>query len=115
MIVGEQIVVAPFRVAHIAVLFDCIHRSTPWGGLPNGHRHIRACGHHCLSCWRLRDEARETSIGESLISCSRRDPTRLVTLVVTRRRTFQIGDRPKPGRSFWLEKNASNYSPVVDD
>ena len=97
LIVGEQIVAAPFRVAYIAVLFDCIHRSTPWGGLANGHPNIRGCGHHCRSCWRLRDETRETSIGERLISCSWRDPTRLeiqhrptacngITLVVTQAR-----------------------------
>lgn len=30
MIVGEQIAAAPFRVAHIAVLFDCTDRSTPY-------------------------------------------------------------------------------------
>lgn len=63
--VKKQIAAAPVRPVEIGVSLGCMHRSTPYGGLANGHalnRHIRACGSRCGGCCLLCDEAGETPI-----------------------------------------------------
>jgi hypothetical protein len=63
--VKKQIAAAPVRPVEIGVSLGCMHRSTPYGGLANGHalnRHIRRSGPYRGSCRLLRDETGEKII-----------------------------------------------------
>ena len=51
--VKKQIAAAPVRPVEIGISLGCMHRSTPYGGLANGHalnRHIRRSGPYRGSC-----------------------------------------------------------------